>query len=122
MDTVLGIYRGSYDDTKLYVLGYQNSNFMFSRIDAYNGTSIFDKYWASTNFQGVYDNWLNYTSSYFLARTLEVSTEVVLIGYNDDQGNLIFILMYITNDNNPAIVPAAQPIFIILKETSSYPI
>ncbi len=37
-DTVLGINRGSYDDSKLYVLGYQNSNFMLSRINATDGT------------------------------------------------------------------------------------
>ena len=91
MDTVLGIYRGSYDDSKLYILGYQNSQFMFSRIFANNGTSIFDKYWSSTNFQGVYDDWLNYTSAYFLARTLDGSTEVVAIGYTDTLGNLILI-------------------------------
>jgi len=64
---------------------------MFSRINVRDGTSIFDKYWPSSNFQGVFDNWLNYTSSYFLARTLDVSTEVVVIGYTDTLGKLIFI-------------------------------
>jgi hypothetical protein len=80
---------------------------MFSRIFANNGSSIFDKFWPSSNFQGVYDDWLNFTSAYFLARTLDVSSEVVAIGYTDTLGNLIFIKMTITDDNNPAIIPAA---------------
>jgi hypothetical protein len=109
MDTVLGIYRGSYDDSKLYVLGYQNSNFMLSRIYTNNGSSIFDKYWASSNFLGVYDGWLNYTGSCILERTLDVSTEVVAIGYTDSLGKLTLIIMKISDDNNPAIVPAALP-------------
>ena len=95
---------------------------MFSRINARDGTSIFDKYWPSSNFQGVFDNWLNYTSSYFLARTLDISTEVAVIGYTDTLGTLILILMTITDDNNPAIVPPSSPLFSILEETSSYPI
>ena len=109
MDTVLGINRGSYDDSKLYVLGYQNSNFMLSRIYTNNGSSIFDKYWASSNFLGVYDGWLNYTGSCILERTLDVSTEVVAIGYTDSLGKLTLIIMKISDDNNPAIVPAALP-------------
>ena len=44
-----------------------------------------------------------------MERTLDVSTEVVAIGYTDSLGKLTLIIMKISDDNNPAIVPAALP-------------
>ena len=110
---MLGIYRGSDDDTKLYVLGYQNSVFMLSRISTETGASLFDYQWDSTNFLGVYDNWLNFTGSYSLDRTLESTTEVIGIGITNTNGKLIFLCITIANDNTAA---PGSPVSIILKE------
>lgn len=94
---------------------------MFSRINSTDGTSLFDKQWHASNFLGVYDDWLNYTGSYLLERTLDCSTEVALIGFTDTTGKLTLLKATIADDNNP-LLPAASPVFIMLEEASTYPL